>query len=296
MTDEWIIRTRALARNYGSKRALDRFDCEIPKGRVVALLGPNGAGKSTLLKLLAGQIEPTEGVVRVWGENPRKMSATTLPRLACLIDGQEPPNWAAPIRLLRLQAEASPRFDRVLAERMILEHGISRKTPYGSLSKGQKRWVLASIALATRADLFLLDEPADGLDPAARRELYDHIRESVNDRDATALVASHIINDVERVADDVAIVNRGRLILHASLEDLREQVREVEMPSGEAFPETDAMTILNRRSVGGVDLVLVRCRSDDAGLPSSMVTRPVGLEDLFLALTGSQTNKETLSC
>ena len=137
-----------------------------------------------------------------------------------------------------------------------------------------------------------MDEPADGLDPAARRGLYDHIRDHVNATDATALIATHIISDIERIADDVAIIHGGRLLLHEPLEELREQVREIELPGTAELPTTaPPLDILAQRDGEKVTLLLVRSAADDQQLidqlPARAVVRPVNLDTLYLALTES---------
>jgi ABC-2 type transport system ATP-binding protein len=147
------------------------------------------------------------------------------------------------------------------------------------------------LALASGADVLLVDEPADGLDPVARRRLYDRLREHANHSGATVLVVTHIIGDIERVADDVAILHHGRLVLHQPLEDLREQVREIELQSGTSIPSLpDGVELLGMRAVGDSQLMWVRCiaavsqnLAGICGVRSSV--RHVDLETLYLALT-----------
>ena len=286
------IETAELSRDFGDKRALDRVELGIGGDRIVALLGPNGAGKSTLLKLLAGLIEPSEGEARLLGACSRSMPPALCGRVAVMIDGHEPPDWATPRRLIDLQAEASPAFDRAFAEQTIFSRGVEAKTPYGSLSKGQKRWALAGLCLASGADALLLDEPTDGLDPAARRELHDHLRRYATERAATILVATHLLHDIERIADEVAVIHQGRLLLHASLEDLREQVREIELPADAEPPAGEGVTVLNTRDAGDSRLAWVRCEPDAEALAERLapeaVVRPVNLEEFYLALTDGE--------
>lgn len=311
---ETVIEASQLGRSYGRACALSGVSLRIERGRIVALLGPNGAGKSTLLRLLGGLLEPTAGRALVLGREARRPQAGDASRLAALHEGHEPPAWATPAQLMALQAEACPLFDHAFAERFCYAHGVKPRTPYGALSKGQRRWILSGITLASGAEVLLFDEPADGLDPAARHMLYDALRARVNEREATALVATHVIHDVERVADDVALLHRGRLTLFGALEELREQVRELELPAepgvGAAILKDEApgsedwnpvdepaaaegkLEILARRQRGGAELVMIRLPGagcDDAALraalPEGAAMRRVGLEDLFLALT-----------
>jgi ABC-2 type transport system ATP-binding protein len=279
-----------LTRNYGTFRALDDLSLAIEKGTIVGLLGPNGAGKTTFLKLLLGLLAPTAGGSWVLGSPSRALPAEVSGRIAALIEGRKPPEWAVMRNVMKLQKGASPKFDWEFCKQHCLSRAVCPKTRYGTLSKGQKRWFLSGLTLAMGAEILLMDEPADGLDPSARRELYEKLRAYANEHEATIIVASHILSDIERVADDVAIIDHGRLMLYDSLENLRDQVREVELPSAEAIPDFGPdVTVLSSRRAGEALLVCVQCRNaGDAELRGRVdaraVIRTVGLEALYLAV------------
>ncbi|MCY2926506.1 MAG: ABC transporter ATP-binding protein [Planctomycetota bacterium] len=297
MTD-YAIRTTGLSRDYGRVRALEALTLDVPTGAILTLLGPNGAGKTTLLKLLAGLLEPTAGQATVLGSPARRMPPEACGRVAYVGEQNEPPGWATLGLLADLQAGAAPRLDRHAFAELCARRGLAAGQRYGSLSKGQRKGVLTSLALASGAALVLLDEPADGLDPAARRALYDALRDHVTRTEATAVVTTHVIADVERVADEVAILDAGRLLLCASLEDLRESVRQVELEGGRAMPDLDgAATILGGMSAAGAAIAWVRCGPDgDAELRRRLgpaaVVRTVGLEALYLAVAEHRMNAQ----
>jgi len=221
------IRTEGLSRDYGRHHALAVVDLTIEKGRIVALLGPNGAGKTSLLRLLMGLLEPTMGQSRVLGDLSRNLPGPTAAKIGYMGDTDEPPFWSTIRQLMHLQVGCSVHFDRASFLQSMKARNLAPSNRYGSLSKGQKKWVRAALVLAGDPQVLLMDEPAEGLDPSARQGLYDELRDRVTESEATAVVATHIIGDIERIADDVAIIDRGRVIVHAALEDLREQVREV---------------------------------------------------------------------
>lgn len=284
------VKTDHLTRDFGHVRALDGLSIDVPPGHVLALLGPNGAGKTTFLKLVMGLIEPTRGQAWVLGAPARHQPADVCSRIAFVGDGHEPPRWASLKDLEALQAGASPRFDGERFRSLLPDRDLSMRSRFAALSKGQKRWVLAGLAFAAKPDLLLMDEPADGLDPSARLSLYDRLRDHVSDTDASAIVTTHVIGDIERVADDVAIIDRGKLILHAPLEDLREQVRQVELSDGGVMPDLgNSMTLLGSVEWKGAAIVWVRCQGGDDGELRRLVgpaarVRPVGLEDVYLAI------------
>ena len=288
------VRTVELRRHFGPVRALDVLSLEASKGTILTLLGPNGAGKTTLLRILMGLIEPTNGQAFVLGSSARSQPAGVAGRVAYVGDRCEPPDWATPALLEGVQAGASRSFDRALFRECCKRRGLSLKRPYGALSKGQRRWVLTSLALACRPELVLLDEPADGLDPAARKALYDALRDHVNECEATAIVTTHVIADIERIADDVAIMMAGRSVLHGPLDDLRENIRQVEMSGGISFPELgDMATLLGSTRQGDMAIAWVKCNGVSDGqlvrrLGPGATVRTVGLETLYLAIAEQQ--------
>lgn len=289
---DYAIDTNGLCRDFGNKRALEDFTLKVPNGRVVAVLGPNGAGKTTLLRMLLGLIEPTAGTATILGHPARDLPADIACRIVSMGDGYEPPRWARLKSMMKLQAAASPRFDMNKAAWLLEMQGLDPSDNHSLLSKGQKRWSLATLALASGADLLMFDEPADGLDPSARIRLYEHLRDYATQQNATILVTTHIISDIERVADDVAIINNGRLSLYASLEDIREHVREVELPETRCVPTFHpSVRLLGRRLIGTTLLAWVICDLDDAHhhlesmADGQARVRTCNLESVYLALS-----------
>lgn len=285
-----VVEIMQLVREFGAKRAINDLSLELSVGRILALLGPNGAGKTTLLKLLAGLLMPTEGEARVLGAPSFPQSRAIASRVGCVLDGVEPPARALVRHVLQLKASAVTSFDAARARQLCEAHDIQLKQRWRTLSKGQKRWVLAVSALVSGAELLLLDEPADGLDPVARQELYGLLRAEVNNRETTVIVASHILSDVEKVADEVGIVKDGQLQLQGDLEDLRDRVREIEFAS--ELPITSSLPpatrVLGRdESAGSRILWLEYENADEADTPlaNEVQRRAVNLERLYFAIT-----------
>jgi len=200
---EIVIETDSLSRSFGDTLALDGVSLSISRGTVCSLLGTNGAGKTTLLKLLHGLILPTSGSCSVVGDSKFPRGIHAMQNVGCLIDEYEPPGKTKIKQLITFSDSVGPRFDSQRASQLLSDRNINLNASWKSLSKGQKRWTLLSLILCRGCDVLLLDEPADGLDPAARSELYQLIRREANDRGVTALVTTHIINDIEKVTDDV---------------------------------------------------------------------------------------------
>jgi ABC-2 type transport system ATP-binding protein len=284
------VQTVALRRDFGAIRAVDGLTLELAQGSILLLLGPNGAGKTTLLRILMGLIEPTAGTAYVLGSPTWPQPAQVISAVGYVGDRCEPPAWATLTMLEDLQAGVAESFDRALFRELCRQRELASDRPYSSLSKGQRRWTLVSLVLACRPRLILLDEPADGLDPSARRALYDRLRDHVNQHEASAIVTTHVIADVERIGDEVAILDRGRLLLSAPLEDLRDRVRQVEISGGESLPYLgDRTSVLGHVQRGATAIFWIKQDglSEDelcARLGPRATIRNVDLETLYLAL------------
>ena len=284
-----VVETVDLHRNFGNTKALRGVSLTVPPHQVLALVGPNGAGKSTLLKLLLGHLVPTSGDARVWGHNTYPPAIQIAGRVASVCDGHQPPRGTTVQGILNLNQGAVARFDARLATELCCEREIGTNRFWHALSKGQRRWVLIAAAVASHADLYLLDEPADGLDPTARRRLYGLLRELADEQGATVIVASHILSDIERSADHIAVLIQGRLYLSISLEQMREEVREIEVTRDFDTDDLPAgVELLVQRELGSSRLLWVRHHEllhVENSLPDEIQRRSVGLDDLYAALT-----------
>jgi ABC-2 type transport system ATP-binding protein len=215
-----ILETKDLAKRYRrGVWALGGIDVAIPAGGITALVGPNAAGKSTLIKTWVGFERPTRGSVRVAGIDPWQDRAAALdhigyvPQSPALYDGLSVEDHLDMAVLLR------PGFDRASARERLDQLAIPRDAGARSLSGGQQAQVALALALGTRADVLLLDEPLASLDPLARREFLHVVADAVSTDGATALLSSHIVTDIEQACDRLIVLGIGRVLLHASVAD-----------------------------------------------------------------------------
>lgn len=213
-----VLEARGLAKRYRrGVWALGGIDLALPAGGVTALVGPNAAGKSTLIRTWVGFERPTRGSVRVAGIDPWKDRAAALdhigyvPQSPALYDGLSVEDHLEMAVLLR------PTFDRALARERLDELGIPRDAGARSLSGGQQAQVALALALGTRANVLLLDEPLASLDPLARREFLHVLTDAVRSGGATALLSSHIVTDVEQACDQLVVLGVGRVLLQSSV-------------------------------------------------------------------------------
>lgn len=209
------LEARSLSKKYGrhSPWALDSIDVQLQPGEIVALVGPNGAGKSTLVRCLMGFEAPTARSVRIHGVDPLREPAKALLRVGYVAQGAPLYADLSPSDHLHLASVLRPAFDVPWARRRIDALGIDGKMPAAKLSGGQRAQVALTIALATKAQILIFDEPVANLDPMARRSFLGFVREEAKSRNATVLIASHIVTDLVGVCDSIIILAPGRVVL-----------------------------------------------------------------------------------
>ena len=216
---ETCLECRELGKRFGTTQALDGVNLTVMPGRVVGLLGPNGSGKTTLIKLINGLLTPTAGEVSICGLQPGKESkaiVSYLPDRPCL------PEWMNVRQLLEYYADFFADFDRARAADMMARLSVHEELRISQMSKGTKEKVQLILVMSRRARLYLLDEPIGGVDPATRDYILDTIIRNY-DENASVVISTHLISDVENVLDDVIFLREGKVSLQASVDDLREQ-------------------------------------------------------------------------
>lgn len=214
-----ILECRELTKYFDSSLALDHVSLTVEPGRIVGLLGPNGSGKSTLIKLANGLLVPSSGVVTIDGHAPgpeTKELVSYLPERTYLS------GWMNVVQLLDFFCDFYPDFDRDAAEHMLTALEISPKLRIRQMSKGTREKVQLILAMSRQAKLYLLDEPIGGVDPAARDYILDTIIRNYNP-EASVIISTHLIADVEKVLDEVLFIDRGQILLQSSVDAIREE-------------------------------------------------------------------------
>lgn len=216
------IEIRNLTKTFGDLTALDDVTLSLEQGQIVGLLGPNGSGKTTLIKILNGLLQPTSGSVTINGSAP---GVETKKAVAYLPDRNALPDYMTASQLMDIYEDFFEDFDRSKAEAMVDDLGISRKQPMKKMSKGTKEKLQLCLVMARQADVYLLDEPIGGVDPATRDYILRTIISNYNEN-AVVLISTHLISDVESVLDDVVFIQNGRIVLHKAADDIREETGE----------------------------------------------------------------------
>lgn len=219
-TEKCVLEVRNLTRRYNAKVALDDFSLSVPKGCVYGLLGKSGAGKTTLIMHLLGLLKAQTGSVRVLGRDPVKDPEGTLSRIGYLSEDRDMPHWMKVGELLRYTQGFYPKWDDSFASDLVRDFELDLNQKVRTLSQGQKAKTGLILALSARPELLILDEPSSGLDPVVRRELVTTIMRNVAQEGRTVFFSSHLLGEVERVADHVAIVDDGKLLLSGPIDDV----------------------------------------------------------------------------
>lgn len=214
-----LFECRDLSKSYGDVPALSHVDLALESGHIVGLLGPNGSGKTTLIKLANGLLTPSGGELLIDGQKP---GPATRALVSYLPERTGIPLWMNVTQLLDFFCDFYTDFRRDRAEEMIAHLGIQMKQSVKEMSKGTREKVQLILVMSRAARLYLLDEPIGGVDPATRDYIIGTIIGNY-DPDATLLISTHLIADVENVLDDVIFINRGQIVLHATTDEIREQ-------------------------------------------------------------------------
>ena len=213
-----ILSTKNLTKTYGKKIALSQINMEIPRGRIIGLLGPNGSGKSTFIKLAAGLLVPTDGEITIAGE---ALGVETKAKVSYLSERTYLNDWMRVSEIIAFFEDFYDDFNRIKAENMLKDLNINPDDRLKTMSKGTKEKVQLILVMSRQAQLYLLDEPIGGVDPAARDYILNTIITNYKE-DAAVIISTHLIADIEQILDDIIFINQGELVLSSSVDEIRE--------------------------------------------------------------------------
>ncbi len=213
-----ILSTKNLTKSYGKKTALSQINMEIPRGRIIGLLGPNGSGKSTFIKLAAGLLVPTAGEITIDGDAP---GVNTKAKVSYLSERTYLNDWMRVSEIMAFFEDFYTDFNRIKAENMLKDLNINPDDRLKTMSKGTKEKVQLILVMSRQAQLYLLDEPIGGVDPAARDYILNTIVTNYTE-DASVIISTHLIADIEQILDEIIFINQGELVLSSSVDEIRE--------------------------------------------------------------------------
>ena len=222
--DDHVIETHALSRRYGRKLALDHLDLRIPRGRIHAIVGANGAGKSTLFRILLGFLAPSAGRARILGRDSQQLTPADRGRIGFVNEEHTLPGWMRVSAIARMHHREYARWNQRAYDEVIGHYHVLPEQKVGQLSRGERAGFNLALALARSPELLILDEPTLGLDVVAKRAFLESLLYSNAADDCTVIYCSHQMEEIERVADNLIILERGQLKNMSAPEDFTARV------------------------------------------------------------------------
>ena len=296
MAEEFIIETSDVHKSYGGVHALAGLDLRVPRGAICGLLGKNGAGKTTTIKVLLGMVQPTSGRASVFGLSATQAKASLDIRARAAFVSEDKDLYAGVTAgaLVDFTAAFYPKWRADRASEYLAAFELRANATTRELSRGMRTKLALLLALSTGAELLILDEPMSGLDPAAIEQVLKIIVQQAGRDGTTVLFSSHQLADVEQIADHIAIVDRGRIVVDGALDDLRAAYRRIQLVFDNAAPDTKfaSSSVVSLRREGRVLSVL--CRAGEADVvaearalnPKGVDVLPVTLKEIFLETVG----------
>jgi ABC-2 type transport system ATP-binding protein len=281
-----LIEMNKVTKTYGDLRALDGVSFQIPPGRIVGLVGPNGAGKTTLLRALTGELD-YQGDVKVLGKEPRSQRSELMLETGVIHDVAVLPSWMKVEELLNFMEGIHPGFVRERAESFLSRTTIPMGQKIKSLSKGMKTQLHLAVTLATNTKLMLLDEPTHGLDILFRKQLYSSVLEDYFDEEKSLLISTHQIEEVEHILSDVIFINKGKVLLYASIEELSQRYAQLTVPADKADDLRAELAPITEYGILGRRVFLLEGKTPDQLKKHGDIQTP-SVADIFVALMGGE--------
>jgi ABC-2 type transport system ATP-binding protein len=287
MSESPVIDIKAVVKSFGGNRVLDGETLAVMPGQTFAFLGRNGAGKTTTIRMLMGLLSPDQGEVRVLGLDPRKQGMEVRRRVGYVAENQAMFGWMRVSQLMSFIAPFYPTWDNAWARQLSDRLELPANTRVRNLSTGQGVRLSLALALAHKPELVILDDPTLGLDPIMRKEFLRDLVTYLQGENVTVFFSSHLLYEIEPVADAVAILDRGKIVRQAATEDLRATVRRLVLPIEAADAIAKLPGVLDIRESGRQIAVI----SDDADAASAALSRagvhvedmPLNLDEIFEA-------------
>ena len=290
-----VIDCHGLTHRYGRKEVLHDVTFAVEPGRIFGLLGKNGAGKTTTINVLMGFLQPTGGRCTIFGEPSHDIAPLTRRRIGLLHEGHLQYDFLTVAQVERFYASFYPRWDRAVFYELVDLLSVPPGRRLSRMSCGQRSQVALGLILAQDADLMLLDDYSMGLDAGYRRLFLDYLQEHVRDTDKTVLVTTHIVQDLERLVDEILILDAGRVLVQSSLQAFQDGLRCLVFRAPDARERLGKDDVIRSFDVVGdtvsvyafADRRRVEARLVERGLvPEQLREAPMTLEDAFIGITG----------
>lgn len=280
-TQPYAVNIQSLSKKFRHQSVLNEVSLQVEQGSILGLIGRNGAGKSTLLRCMLGLLKPDQGHAEVLG--CPALQLTDAEKIALSYVPQQPDSfeWMSLGAMLDFVGSLYPSWDEALVRELLARWQMDSSACLSVLSPGKRQQAALIRALASRPRLMILDEPAAALDPLARRAFLSEVVKCAAVQNTTVILSSHIISDLERVASHIAFLHRGRLLLHAPLDELKERLHRVWLPPSTSLPSQPLLGEQTRRRLSDGSWSLLVDRGSEAEQHTGAQIAALNLEDLF---------------
>ena len=290
---DWAIETEHLSRRFGKLLTVDAIDLKVERGSIFGLLGVNGAGKTTLIKMLMGHLRPTAGKFTILGRSLKQELVEIRKRVGYVSEDRYLYDWMTVAESLRFTRAFYENWDEQKAAALIERFDLTLNQRVKQLSRGNRARLSLVLALSYNPELILLDEPTSGLDPIVRRDFIENIISEIASRERTVLFSSHIVEEIERIADHVGIIHEGRLIVSSEIDALKSSLKRIRFATNASRPDLTGIPGLLRVDNADHDqIATLQGWSEETlhwlrqrGVVDPEVL-PMSLEEIFVELAG----------
>ena len=280
------IRIDDLTVRYGRKTAVDGVSLSVAPGAVYTLLGRNGAGKSSLVRCMLGEQKPERGTASLLGHDAWANRTSLMRRAGVVAEEADAPPTMRVDAIARFSASLYPHWNRAAFDERLARFSVSERARFGDLSKGQKKQVSVALALAHEPEVLVLDDPTLGLDVVARKSLFEEVIAELADRGTTIFITTHDLAGVETIADRVAMMVNGRIVIDEGLESLKSRFRRVRFAATRPAAVGNLATAAVRSWGTGTEMIVTNY--DPASHLDAAEVAPMSLEEIFIAVTGEE--------
>lgn len=286
-----VIQCINLGKKFPNKEAINNINLSIDEGKIIGLIGRNGAGKTTLMKLISGQLKPSNGEIKLWGEEVFD-NLSVLKKLIYMDEGKQYDSSLKLQDILMLYSIHYDNWDNEFAEKLIKYFELDKNAKFTKLSRGMKSQFNFITALCTRAPLTLMDEPTLGLDAASRKDFYNILLKHYMDNPRTIIISSHLLSEVEQLLEEIILIDKGSVILHRPLEEMQEYAVAVNGKTELVNNFIGDKEILKREKQGNAVRAVIRYDLSDIDVnyieKNSLKLDKVSVEDLCIYLTNKE--------
>lgn len=282
-----MIKLKNVSKQYGKSLAIDNISMNVEENKIYCLLGCNGAGKTTLLKMIAGQIKPSTGQIEV---NGNLISTAKMPYDVSFIDNRAKQFNTSLDKLVLIASKYDNRFDLNFALKMIKKFHLDRDKKYGQLSFGMQTIFNTLLSLASNRKIVLLDEPLLGLDAIMRNKFYNLLNDSFENNPKTIIISSHLIDEMTRIAAELIILDKGKLLFRSTVNDIDEKAYSIIGNTRAVAPVLETLNVISQKSLGGYLTAYIF--DEYKSMPDGISTQSIGLQEFFINLVGGDFDEE----